>query len=626
MSKKRGLKDKHSSNKIKYHSNKIIDRKNSNKFNPSLNSPLPPPRGTSPNLPSTPAPNLLINSPTGIQELDVLIGGGFPKGAVVLLAGSSGSGKTIFSMQWLFEGLKYNDNGVYISMTEPLFKSLKNLETMGFYDRNAIEQEKIKIIDIRSIQTSGKFNPQKVLDYIEAQVKLTNAKRLCIDSITAIAYNLDDKAEIRKFIFELGKILATLGCTTILTSEKSDHKYSVYGVEEFISDAILNLDQIKIRDELQRVLQIIKIRGRDFKSEDLDYRITSQGIIIFPKPRVALDYSSTNERISSGNALLDKMVMGGLFRGSSSLIVGSSGTGKSLLSMQFVAEGLRKGETCLYAGFEESREQIIRNAHNIGYDFEDYEKKGLLSMRCVYPGEKFLEEHLVDIKNIVENKKIMRVAVDSLSAISSSFENEKFRRFSNTLNGYLKKQVVTTFFTTAAESFMGGAAGLTETHLSTMTDNIIVLRYTEVDGTLKHILNVVKVRGSAHSKGLREYNITSKGIIIGQSLSGYEGVLTGTSRKVSETNEEKLEAEFKKHIGPIGSSAFHELKEKGMDEENIFSYIEELLEEGILKKENAELFKRAISTILGGGTVHEEGEEEKIKPRSFAGLFKVGKK
>ena len=555
------------------------------------------------------------------------MGGGIPKGAVVLLSGSSGSGKTIFSFQWLFEGTKSNENGIYITFTEPLFKSLKNLETMGFYDRNAIEQERLKIIDVREVYGKKDFEPQKLLSYIEEQVKQTNAKRLCIDSITAIAYSLDEKAKIRSFIFDLGKILATLGCTTILTSEVTEHqRVSVYGVEEFISDAILNLDQIRIRDELQRVLQIIKIRGREFKSEDLDYRITSQGIIIFPKPRVALDYSSTNERISSGNALLDKMVMGGLFRGSSSLIVGSSGTGKSLLSMQFVAEGLKKGEACLYAGFEESREQIIRNAQNTGCDFEDYEKKGLLSMRCVYPGEKFLEEHLVDIKNIVENKKIKRVVVDSLSAISSSFENEKFRRFSKTLNGYLKKQEATTFFTAAAESFIGGAAGLTETHLSTMTDNIIVLRYTEVDGTLKHILNVVKVRGSAHSKGLREYNITSKGIIIGQSLSGYEGVLTGTSRKVSETNEEKLEAEFKKHIGPIGSSAFHELKEKGMDEENIFSYIEELLEEGILKKENAELFKRAISTILGGGTAQEEGEEEKIKPRSFAGLFKVGKK
>ena len=555
------------------------------------------------------------------------MGGGIPKGAVVLLSGSSGSGKTIFSFQWLFEGTKSNENGIYITFTEPLFKSLKNLETMGFYDRNAIEQERLKIIDVREVYGKKDFEPQKLLSYIEEQVKQTNAKRLCIDSITAIAYSLDEKAKIRSFIFDLGKILATLGCTTILTSEVTEHqRVSVYGVEEFISDAILNLDQIRIRDELQRVLQIIKIRGREFKSEDLDYRITSQGIIIFPKPRVALDYSSTNERISSGNALLDKMVMGGLFRGSSSLIVGSSGTGKSLLSMQFVAEGLKKGEACLYAGFEESREQIIRNAQNTGCDFEDYEKKGLLSMRCVYPGEKFLEEHLVDIKNIVENKKIKRVVVDSLSAISSSFENEKFRRFSKTLNGYLKKQEATTFFTAAAESFIGGAAGLTETHLSTMTDNIIVLRYTEVDGTLKHILNVVKVRGSAHSKGLREYNITSKGIIIGQSLSGYEGVLTGTTRKVSETNEEKLEAEFKKHIGPIGSSAFHELKEKGMDEENIFSYIEELLEEGILKKENAELFKRAISTILGGGTAQEEGEEEKIKPRSFAGLFKVGKK
>lgn len=542
--------------------------------------------------------NLLISSPTGVVELDRTLGGGFPKGSVVLLAGSSGSGKTVLSFQWLFEGMKYNENSIYISMTEPLFKSLKNLETMGFYNRSAIEQERIKIIDIRSVHQIGKFNPQKIIDFIEEQVKLTSARRLCIDSITAIAYNLDDKAEIRKFIFDLGKVLSTLGCTTILTSEVADHKYSVYGVEEFISDAIISLEQVKVRDELQRIMEIIKVRGRDYKTETLDYRITQEGIIVFPRPRVALDYSSTNERVSSGNALIDDMLGGGLFKGSSSLIVGSSGTGKSLLSIQFVSEGLKNGECCLYAGFEESREQIIRNAKNLGIDFGDYEKKGLLVLRCIYPGEKFLEEHLVDIKTLVETKNIKRIAVDSLSAISGSFIDENFRRFSKTLNGYLKKMGVTAFFTSAAESFIGGGAGLTETHLSTMTDNIIVLRYTEVEGALKHIINIVKVRGSAHSKGLREYNITDKGISIGQSLVGYEGVLTGVTRKVSESIEEQLQDLFKEFIGPIGESVFSELKEKGLNAGDIINYINGLASEGSIKENEANEFVQRTKQIL----------------------------
>ena len=469
---------------------------------------------------------------------------------------------------------------------------------MKFYDRNVIEQERLKIIDIRDIYGKKGLNPKKILDFIEKQVKETNAKRLCIDSITAIAYKIDNKAEIRKFIFELGKILATLGCTTILTSEvPEENKFSVYEVEEFISDAILRLDQIKIGDELQRRLQIIKVRGRKYKAEDLFFRITNEGITIFPKLRVPLSYSSTSERVSTGNEMLDKMMFGGVFKGSTTLIAGSTGTGKTLLAMQFIVEGLKNGEPCLYASFEESKEQLIRNAKGFGWDFEKYEKEGLLTLRCVYPSEKFPEEHLGDIKEIVESKGIQRCVVDSLSSIYNSFPNDLFLSFAKRLNGFLKMCGVTTFFTTATSSLIGGTK-LTDAHLSTIVDNIIMLRYVEMEGKLSHVLNILKVRGSPHSKELRKYEITSKGIIIGPSLTGYEGVMSGVTRKVSQTVEEKIESQFQKFIGPMGSHVFSELKKKGLTRENIFDYIDELVEEGILKNENAELFKRNIDLIM----------------------------
>jgi len=538
-------------------------------------------------------------SPTGIRELDRLLGGGFPKGSIVLLSGSSGSGKTIFSFQWLFEGIKNNENCLYITLTEPLFKSLKNLEIMNFYNRKAIEQEKLKILDIRGIYDKMEFNQEKILSYIEEQVKQTNVKRLCIDSITAIAYNLDDKAQIRKFIFELGKILATLGCTTVVTSEVADpNRYSVYEVEEFISDAILRFDQVKISDELQRTMQIIKVRGTKYEAEDLHFRISNEGIIVFPKLKVPLQYESSMQRISTGILHLNQMLMGGLFRGSSSLIVGSTGTGKSLLSMQFIIEGLKNGEPCLYAGFEESRDQLIRNAETFGWNLGEYEKKGLLVLNCVYPSEKFLEEHLQDIKRIVESKKIKRCVIDSLSSIANFFPQDIFISFAKRLNGYLKTQYVTTYFTAATASLIG-ATTLTESHLSTMTDNIFMLRYVEMQGELQLVMNIIKVRGSDHSKSLVTYDITKKGIVVGQSLSGYEGVMTGVTRKVSETVEERLEAEFKKFIGPMGSSIFLELKDKGLTEANIFGYIDELINQGILKKDDSAIFKKRVSDILG---------------------------
>jgi circadian clock protein KaiC len=555
-------------------------------------------------------------SSTGIAELDEILGGGFPKGAVILLAGSSGSGKTIFAFQWLFKGVRNNENGLYITLTEPLFKTLKNLEVMDFYDKKAIEDERVKILDIREIYEKQGFNQKKIIAYIEKQVQQVNAKRLCIDSITAIAYNLDDKAEIRKFIFDLGKILATLGCTTILTSEVADSsKYSMYEVEEFISDAILRFDQINENNEMQRALQIVKVRGTKYDAEHLHFRITDKGIIIFPQLKVPLQYPSSSERISTGALVLDQMLMGGIFRGSSTLVVGSTGTGKSLLSTQFIVDGLRKGERCLYAGFEEGREQIIRNAATFEWNLKEYEEQGLLTFNCVYPSEKFLEEHLQDIKKIVEDKKITRCVVDSLSSISNYFSPQNFISFVKRLNGYLKSQNITTYFTVATTSLIGGTT-LTDSNISTMTDNIFMLRYVEMQGTLKLVLNIVKMRGSAHSKGLREYAITNNGFQVGQSLEGYEGIMSGITKKVSETTEEKLEAEFKRVIGPMAGSVFSELKKKGLTKLNLLSYIDELQAKSILKEEDAVSFKQKIHEILGTSA----GDEYEIVNKIFGDI------
>ena len=271
------------------------------------------------------------NSPSGIVELDKVLRGGFPKGAVVLLAGPSGSGKTILSFQWLFNGFKAGENGVYITISEPLFKSVKNLETLDFYDRNAIEQERVKLIDIREGYGKKELHPDKMISFIEKQVKENNAKRLCIDSITAIAHQLENKAEIRRFIFELGTTLAALGCTTIITSE-SEEKFSVYGVEEFISDAIIKLYRTPTDHEMQRMLMLVKVRGREFKSEELFFKITKSGINVFPRLRISLDYPSVGEKVSTGNEMLDKMLLGGIIRGSATIVAGPSGTGKSLMS------------------------------------------------------------------------------------------------------------------------------------------------------------------------------------------------------------------------------------------------------------------------------------------------------
>lgn len=566
-----------------------------------------------------PEPQPLPSSRTGVAELDTVLGGGFPKESVILLAGASGSGKTIFSFQWLFEGIRSGENGIYVSVTEPLFKSLKNVESMSFYDRKAVEQEKLKIIDLRGTYREHAFDQERIINFIEREVVQSNAKRLVIDSITAIAYSLDDKAKIRNFIFEMGQTLATLGCTTILTSEVTDGRmFSAYGVEEFISDGIIRMDQEQARGAPpERRLQIAKMRGRGYGTESMQFKITKDGIVPFAKLKVPMAYGLTTERVSTGNRMLDSMMLGGLFKGSSTFIVGSTGTGKSLFGLQFLKDGLDRGEPCFYVGFEESREQVIRNAKSFGWDLERYEREGLLFFRCVYPSEMPVEEHAADINAVVETKGITRCAVDSLSSLRSSFSPETFIGFVKNLNRYLKSRGVTTFFTAAASE---PRAELSDSHLSVVFDNILMLRNVEMEGELKPVMNIIKVRGSSHSKGLRRYDITDLGIVIGQPLVGYEGITTGVTRKVSETMDERLETEFRKYMGPLGTQAYKEISAAGISEANIDKYIDSLVRGNVMTAEDAKEFRASISAILSGAPeAMEPPRAKKVKEGGVLG-------
>ncbi len=553
-------------------------------------------------------------SATGISALDGVLGGGFPKGSVVLLSAGSGAGKTILSFQWLFEGVKNEENGLYITSTEPLFKTVRNLETMDFYDREAVENEHLKILDIRDLYGFGekRFDADKVLEYIEEQVKETNAKRLCIDSVTAIAYRLGNKADVRSFIFRLGKILASLGCTTILTSEIGGvEEYSVYGVEEFISDAILKLTRQQVDGHEERVMHLVKVRGHDYKKDEIYYRINSAGIQAAATIQPTLEQPSFDERISAGTETLDDLLNGGIYRGSSTLVSGPTGSGKSILSIQFLKNGLENGENCLLASFEESKEQILRNANTFGWDLQKYIDNGQLVIRSVFPRAQYLQEHLAGIVEIVEEEGIDRCVVDSFSSLHNVFPSSAFSDFARKLNAGLKQRGVTTFYTSAVESLIG-VEQLTHAQLSTTVDNIFMLRFAEMEGELHHVFNVVKMRGSTHSKGLRLFNITDDGVVIGQPLRGYSGVLTGSTTRVSETIEEKLHAAFAHHIGPMADTVFEEVKRNGLTDTVVENRIEQLTKEGVLTKEEAAAFREDVDDVLSGKALRHQVSEDSL--------------
>lgn len=549
---------------------------------------------------------MLQGSPTGIIEFDKALQGGFPKGSVVLVAGSSGSGKTIFSFEWLFHGVREGENGLYITLTEPLFNTLKNLETMAFYDKDAIESESLKIVDMRdSVFDPKGFDYEQILDYIEDEVKKNDAKRLVIDSITAIAYTINNKAHIRQFMFELGKILATLGCTTVLTSEVADeNSFSVYAVEEFISDVILRFDRIKEANHVLRKLNIVKVRGKETHIGELDFKINSAGIKMIPPLTVKMDSKSTNERVSIGNAAIDRLLYGGVLKASSTMLAGTTGTGKSLLALTFVMDGLRKGEHCLYLGFEESRDQIVRNAAAFGWDLPSFERAGLLVIHCAYPNEKLLEEHLLDVRRMVESKGVMRCAVDSLSAVKNAFSKSSFLSFARRLNGYLKSKQVTSIFTLVSSAALSQSI-VGDSQVSTLTDNLIMLRQVEMQGSLQPVMNIVKIRGSDHSKDLIDYNINENGIQVGQNLSGFEGILTGVTRKVDKTLEEKIYLEFKRFLGNMADVMFQKAKERGLKGDSLLDFIEDLERQGIIKTDQTNFFTDNIKEIFGPNAFSE---------------------
>lgn len=540
---------------------------------------------------------------TGVEELDTSLGGGFPHGHTILLAGPSGSGKTIFSFQWLFDGIRQGQKGLYITMTEPLFKSMRNIESMRFYDEKAIEDKDLIMLDMRHLMEDDEISIERIVDSITEQVVNNDVERVCIDSITALAYLFNDKAKIRRFIFELGTTLATIGCTTILTSETPDGGgYSQYGVEEFISDSILQIRFDHTHHTPRRELSVVKIRGRNIITSNLSFEITENGINAFKRfetshetPHLEADKTT---RVSMGNKTLDQLVAGGVYRGSTTLVSGPSGTGKTLIGYHFLDAGLTNDEDCLLMSFEESQDEIFRTAEGFSFQFREAHEEGNLHIESNYAGDKLPDKYLQIIENYINEYDISRIVIDSLSALRFACEDDEYRDLLRRLNSYLKYKGVTAIMTSEAAGQIVGSTDVSPDRINAMADNIIMLRFAELEGRLQHIINVVKMRGSGHSKGLHTYDITDNGMWIGPSTAGYEGLLHGAGRKVSETAEEDLEDVFRRYIGPMSSKILDELGEKGLSEEAVMNKISEFSEKGILQEKDAEQFKKRVREIL----------------------------
>lgn len=480
-------------------------------------------------------PVFLNKLATGIAGFDLIAHGGLPAGRSTIVAGTAGSGKTVLAIQFLVAGIRdYNQHGVIVSFEEAPRDLMQNVRSFGWNLEEQIAAGKLGIVDAtpeleKEVVEVGSYDLSALLARIESAIRKVNAQRVILDTIGALFPQFADAHLVRRELHRIHAGLRQMGVTTLITIERSDDEGSVgrLGVEEFVADNVILLRNRLEHEKRRRTIEILKFRGGTHQKGEYPFTIAPEdGISIIPLSAIELKQKSSGVRFSSGVAELDKMCGGGMYRDSIILVSGATGTGKTLMVAQYVKAAIECGERALVFGTEESREQLTRNAASWGVDFERAEKDGLLRMVCRYPEVMALEDHLLQMKRDIHEFRPHRVAVDSLSAFERVDSNKSFREFVIALTSAIKHLEIPGLFTHTTSILTGGES-ITETHLSTITDQIILLRYVELHGEIRRGLTVLKMRGNWHQKDIREYTIDNTGMHVGATFRGVQGILTG---------------------------------------------------------------------------------------------------
>jgi circadian clock protein KaiC len=497
---------------------------------------------------SGPVPKLV----TGIPGFDLIAYGGLPEGRSTLLSGTSGSAKTVFACQFLAEGVRRGEPGVFVTFEESPEAIRKNME--GFnWDIPAWEKAgQWAFVDVsphpgQETIISGSYDLNGLLVRIENAARKVGAKRMSLDSLGGVFAQLGDTTLVRNELFRIVSALKELKVTSIITAERTEEygQISRYGIEEFVTDNVVILRNGLEQEKRRRTIEILKFRGATHQKGEYPFTVSpNQGVVVIPLSAIELKQKSTDVRIRSGVPELDRMCGGGFFRDSIILLSGATGTGKTLVTTMFIAGGVEAGERCLLFAFEESRDQLFRNATGWGVDFEKMESAGKLKVVCEYPETGSLEDHLIAMKAVVDEFRPQRIAVDSLSALERVATIKSFREFAIGLTSYIKDKNVAGLFTATSSSLLGGTS-VTETHISTITDSIILLRYVEMHGEMRRGVTVLKMRGSTHEKSIREFTIDGTGMHIGKPFRNISGILSGHFMHLPPGEIERLREMFK---------------------------------------------------------------------------------
>jgi circadian clock protein KaiC len=546
----------------------------------------------------------LPKAATGIQGLDEITGGGLPRGRPTLISGGAGAGKTLFGLEFLVRGAtQFGEPGVFISFEESIPDLTKNVASLGFDLDRLVADEKL-FVDHVSIAPSelgetGEFDLEGLFIRIADAVQRVGAQRVVLDTIEALFGDLPNPAILRSEIRRLFNWLKQRGLTTVITAERDQpDKLTRHGIEEFVSDCVILLDH-RIREEIStRRLRIVKYRGSTHGTNEYPFLIDDQGISVLPISSLGLDHDASSERVSSGIARLDGMLSGkGFYRGSSILASGTAGTGKSTIAACFVDAACRRGERALFFAFEESPQQIVRNARSIGIDLEPWVRKGLLQFHAARPTYGGIEQVLLLTHKHITSFQPTVVVVDPVTNLLMVSTQNEVRSMLTRLVDFLKTQKITAIFTSLTAA---GALEASEADVSSLMDTWLLLKNIEVGGERNRALYVLKSRGMEHSNQIREFVLTDDGLRLLDVYLGPEGVLTGSAR-VSQEMREKAVVTFR---GQALESRRRELDRKRRTFEARMAMLraEFEVEEEIIQRTISE------SELLGEEVVQDRGQ------------------
>lgn len=490
-----------------------------------------------------PTAPLLGKTPTGIEGLDALTFGGIPQGRPTLLCGAAGCGKTLMAITFLVKGAQeYGEAGVFMSFEERESELATNVSSLGFDLNGLIADKQLAIDYVRieraEIEQSGEYDLEGLFVRLGHAIDTIGAKRVVLDTVEALFGGLEDSAVLRSELRRLFAFLKSKGVTAIVTAERGEGQLTRYGIEEYVSDCVILLDNRVIDQVTTRRLRVVKYRGSSHGTNEYPFLIDEQGVTVLPITSAGLAHEVSSDVISSGVPGLDAMLgRHGFYRGSSVLVSGSAGTGKSTLGASFVDAACSRGERCLFFAFEESPAQIIRNMASVGILLQRHRDAGLLKFEAARPSLYGFEMHLARMHRDIEQFRPDVIVVDPISAFRGPLVevNATLLRLAD----ICKSRGITALFTSLSPT--GEAMSENERNVSSLMDIWIGLTDVESNGERNRVLSLLKARGMNHSKQLREYRLTDQGIEMVPVYVGPEGVLTGTARVAQEARERAAE-------------------------------------------------------------------------------------